>query len=352
MAAFLLLRSSAPVAMSLLGVVAGCVRAQQPGAVYPAGVTAAMHAASEGGTNWLLRHQSGDGSWRSAGVQGTYPVAMTSMAAMSLLTGGSAPTRGRHYAAVRGAVAFLKRNADANTGLIAIPAEDGHTMYAHGFATLFLASVSGMEEDAREHEALRRILRRAVSLIEAAQTPSGGWNYTPTAGFDEGSVTVTQIQALRACRMAGIQVSKKTIDQAIDYIRRCQNDDGGIRYRFGIPGESRPAISAAGVAVFYNAGVYDDRDFVDRAVRFCQQRIRVGVDDGHEYYAQHYWGQALYQRGGADWRAHFEKVGAWLLRDQKPDGSWDGDGVGPVYGTAIALTLLQLPYAYVPIYQR
>ena len=31
----------------------------------------------------------------------------------------------------------------------------------------------------------------------------------------------------------------------------------------------------------------------------------------------------------------------------------EGDGgVGAVYGTAIALTILQLPWAYVPIYQR
>ena len=44
--------------------------------------------------------------------------------------------------------------------------------------------------------------------------------------------------------------------------------------------------------------------------------------------------------------------GPWLVRTQKKDGSWDGDGVGPIYGTAIALTILQLPFALVPIYQR
>ena len=34
------------------------------------------------------------------------------------------------------------------------------------------------------------------------------------------------------------------------------------------------------------------------------------------------------------------------------DGAWEGDGVGSVYGTSIGLTILQLPYALVPIYQR
>ena len=34
------------------------------------------------------------------------------------------------------------------------------------------------------------------------------------------------------------------------------------------------------------------------------------------------------------------------------DGGWQGDQVGTTYGTAIALVVLQLPYDYVPIFQR
>jgi squalene cyclase len=45
-------------------------------------------------------------------------------------------------------------------------------------------------------------------------------------------------------------------------------------------------------------------------------------------------------------------MAAWLLKQQSKDGSWQGDGVGTVYGTGIALTILQLPYSYAPIYQR
>ena len=73
---------------------------------------------------------------------------------------------------------------------------------------------------------------------------------------------------------------------------------------------------------------------------------------GHHFYAHLYMAQALYQRGGKDWDDYYAKMSAWLLRQQKRDGAWDGDGVGTVYGTAIALTILQLPYALAPIYQR
>ena len=321
---------------------------------YPTGVSKEMHEAVQRGLDWLARNQStSDGSWRNSGGYGSYPAAMTGLTGMAFIASGSTPTRGKHYAEVRDSVDFLIKHADPSTGVISVPAEEGRGMYGHGFATLFLASVYGMEEDQKKQERLKRVLDKAVALISSAQSSAGGWIYTPDSNSDEGSVTVTQIQALRACRMAGIAVDKKTIDRAVDYIKKCQNGDGSIRYSLGSGGEGRPAITAAGVAVLYNAGMYDDQPFVDKAVQYCKKQIQVTVDNtGHHFYTHLYWSQALYQRGGADWTAYLDKKAAWLLRQQKKDGSWDGDGVGTVYGTAIALTILLLPYSYAPIYQR
>ena len=107
------------------------------------------------------------------------------------------------------------------------------------------------------------------------------------------------------------------------------------------------------MAVLYNAGVYDDQPFVDKAVQYCKKRIKTSVNNtGHHYYAQLYWSQALYQRGGKDWDDYYKSMAKWLMKQQSKDGSWQGDGVGTVYGTAIALTIFQLPYSYAPIYQR
>ena len=102
-----------------------------------------------------------------------------------------------------------------------------------------------------------------------------------------------------------------------------------------------------------NAGIYEDQPFVEKAYQYCKKSIQVSVDNtGHHYYTHLYWSQAIYQHGGKDWTDYYEKKSTWLLQQQKKDGSWEGDGVGTVYGTAIALTLLQLPYALAPIYQR
>ena len=320
---------------------------------YPPGVTAEVHAAIQSGLKWLAKNQANDGSWRNSGGYGSYPAAMTGLAGMAFIASGSTPTRGRYWREVRQSSSFLLKSANPDNGVISVPEEEGRSMYGHGFATLYLASVYGMEEGLRKRERLKRALDKAVDLIAAAQSSAGGWIYTPDSNSDEGSVTVTQIQALRACRMAGIVCDKKVVDKAVDYIKRCQNQDGSIRYSLRSGGDGRPAITAAGVAVLYNAGVYDDQPFVDKAVKYCKKQIKVSVNSsGHHYYAHLYWSQALYQRGGQDWDDYYQQVCEYLLRQQRKDGSWQGDGVGTVYGTSIALTILQLPYAYAPIYQR
>ena len=41
-----------------------------------------------------------------------------------------------------------------------------------------------------------------------------------------------------------------------------------------------------------------------------------------------------------------------LVRSQANDGSWSGGHVGPVFITAVHLTIMQLDNATLPIYQR
>jgi hypothetical protein len=43
---------------------------------------------------------------------------------------------------------------------------------------------------------------------------------------------------------------------------------------------------------------------------------------------------------------------AYLKATQQADGSWPGAYVGPIYGTATALTVLQLENNTLPIYMR
>jgi hypothetical protein len=77
---------------------------------------------------------------------------------------------------------------------------------------------------------------------------------------------------------------------------------------------------------------------------------------GHFYYTQLYLAEAMYQHGGKHWAEYYPKIRDWLLKNkvERGDGTyaWQGDSVGVVYGTSIAMTILQLPYGYFPVVQK
>jgi squalene cyclase len=340
-----------PALLLLLALVAGGARGQDTVVpAYPDGVTKETSSAIQNGLDFLAREQNKDGSWRTGGGFGQYPVVMTALAGLALVGAGSTPERGPHAKHVRRAVNFTLAQQQPN-GLFAAPSEEARSMYGHGFGMLFLSQVYGMEEDLERQRRIRVALERGIQLTARSQSNDGGWLYTPDAAGDEGSVTVTQVQALRGCRNAGILVPKETIDKAIRYIERSQMPDGGISYSVRSRG-SRPAITAAACAVLYNAGQYDS-PMAEKAFKFAWQYCKpTGSSDGHYFYTQLYMSQACWQKGDEYWRKYYPDIQRFLLRTQQGNGSWQGDSVGLVYGTSIALLILQLPFNHLPILSR
>ena len=307
------------------------------------------------GLAYLASTQSRDGAWRNANGYGSYPCAMTSLAGLALLAAGNTTVEGEYAPKVRLAVKYILSCANRN-GVISRMDEEQNCMHSHGFAMLFLAQAYGMERDESQREKIRKVLVAAVALTGQSQSRDGGWFYTPESGDDEGSVTVTQIQGLRAIRNAGIKVPKAIIERAAMYIRKSANADGGIRYKVSGGGsDSRPAITAAAVATLYNAGEYEDKVAIG-ALAYCKKMLKDSggamINTGHEYYTTLYLSQAMYLSGAENWDGYFPRVRDDLIRKQQSNGAWQGDGVGETYGTAIALLTLQLPYKYLPILQR
>jgi hypothetical protein len=253
-------------------------------------------------------------------------------------------------------------------------------MYGHGFGTLFLASAYGEEDDGDRRRKLEDILTRAVEFTGKAQTHRGGWGYvtaTDGQGFDEGSVTITQVQALRAARNAGIRVPKVIIDKAEEYLKNCTTERGGVIYSLAqgraVGGERAP-LTAAAVACMFNAGEYKN-PLCKKWLTYCKDNISLlgsaAGRRGHDEYTHYYYAQALYILGDDGYRELFpesrpEDRLSWtkyrnatydvLVKGQSADGSWSGTGnwgyIGPVYATSIYLTILQLENGTLPIYQR
>src|SRR5262249_40384205 len=93
--------------------------------------------------------------------------------------------------------------------------------------------VVGEEENVQRREKLVKILEKACKFTRDAQTNRGGWGYVSAkdgSNFDEGSVTITQVQGLRAARNAGIIVPNDAIKAAQRYRKDSTNDQGGVQY--------------------------------------------------------------------------------------------------------------------------
>jgi hypothetical protein len=227
-------------------------------------------------------------------------------------------------------------------------------MHGHGFALMFLASAYGMITKDSLRQQVGAAVRKAVALTSQGQSAQGGWTYIPGAG-DEGSVTVTQVQALRAAHNAGFLVPRAVIEEAVRYLEKCRTPEGGIQYSLLSGSGPRLPISAAAVATLYNAGQFDSNIATD-CLKYVWDQFRTHEGwekgGGHSVYSHLYAAQGFYMAGDQYWDKYFPAARDQLIAMQAPDGSWHGDGIGQVYGTSIAAIILQLPFKYMPVFQR
>ena len=312
-----------------------------------------VDAAVRQSLDYLATLQKRQGNWEAN--QGQYKVAMTALVGTAMLSEGSTTTSGRYFKEIRLAVDYVLSMSRPN-GLIGFR-EDYHYTYGHGFSMLFLSQVYGEEEDEQRREEIREVLTRAVQFCADAQTSKGGWGYVSAkegSDFDEGSTCITQVQGLRACRNAGIPVSKEIIDRAKVYIDECTDSDGGVQYSIR-GGGARPPITAAALAAMFNAGEYDT-DLTKRMREYCKRTIwpdkSIAASNGHWHYMHFYFSQVVYRTGGEEWTTYRDEINAKLLREMQTGGGWTDQQVGTAYVTALNCIMLQLDKGFLPIYQR
>jgi hypothetical protein len=353
------LGAQTPGAMAAMPVLA--VGSEQPGdtSVHSAAnnpladeLTAELDGAVSKGLAALAREQNQDGSFGDA--QFGRGVAVTALACIAFMADGNVPGRGAYGENVSRGLEYILNNC-TESGLIASDSANS-PMYGHGFATLFLGEVYGMTQgggDTAHSDRVHRALLKAVRLIESSQNEEGGWRYNPIPFEADVSVTIAQIMGLRSARNAGLEIPKATIDRAVEYVRGCQNPDGGFRYQ-SMAGPSAWPRSAAGVASLYYAGIYEDRAIERGLTYLFNQGMPGGADTQaiHYFYGQYYAVQAMFLAGGDAWARWWPAIRRELLMTQNRNGMWDDSSAGDDYGTAMALIILQMPKRYLPIFQK
>jgi len=310
-------------------------------------ITPATEQSIEQGLTWLAGRQRDDGALGGGSYRGN--VAVTALAGLAFMSGGSTPGRGPYGAEVGCCVDYILANTQ-QSGFVIAPGSPSHgPMYGHGFAAMFLAECYGMSK----RPELREKLAAAVKLIINTQNKDGGWRYQPQRHDADISVTICQVMALRAAKNAGLHVPKETIDRCIDYVKRSQNADGGFAYMIQ-GGESAFPRSAAGVVALYSAGVYEGPEIAKGLEYLDRFRPQEGVqrrETSYYYYGHYYAVQAMWHAGGKKWNLWYPAVRDEFIGRQQDDGSW----TSPIcleYATAMACIVLQMPDNCLPIFQR
>jgi squalene cyclase len=354
-------------------------RDDAPGAIV---VTPEQERAVELGLAWLADHQSADGSWvakigfklnndfrYTADDKGHLGV--TALGGMAFLAGGHLPGRGKYGKNVDLCLKFVLSCVQED-GYIAY---GGTRMYDHAFATLFLAEVYGMTN----REDVKAALQKAVDFIVKSQNAQGGWRYEPYSNESDMSIVVCQVIALRAARNIGIRVPKSTVERAARYVVDSSvlnntqaefgmsygiaNEIGTFRYQKDTHSRTSFPLTAAGVTALHGLGIYSD-DLIKKGLDYLSKNLSqfdrepspgYSVEKGHYYFWYgHYYGvQAMYTAGSPYWEPYFEELRSTLLQIQRPDGSWPNEvGPGPAFGTAVGVLILEIPYRFLPIFQR
>lgn len=301
--------------------------------------------AIDSGLDYLAGIQEEDGSF---GAGFGKNAAVVGLSGIAFLGSGSSPGRGPYGESIDRCIDFIIDNTQSSGFISIAGATSQGPMYGHGFATLFLAEAYGMSP----REDLRDKLADAVGLIVSTQNKEGGWRYQPRPVDADLSVTICQIMALRAARNAGIEVPVETVERCIDYVRQCQNPDGG----FGYMPTDRSSLfprSAAGVVALYSAGIYEGPE-ITRGIAYLKKNApndRTARRSGHYLYGQYYGAQAMWHAGSDTWSNWYTRTRDTLIASQQPGGSWF-DSVGPHYATAMACIVLQTPNDILPIFQR
>lgn len=331
--------------------------------------------------DWLVTKQAPSGEFSVDRA----PVAITSLAVLALMTGGSGIDRGPHGEAVRRGIDWLVRLAEKPRkgvvdGYLWQVGDADSRMHGHGYAMLALASgLASADGDAAKR--IRRVLALAVRCAEESQTPTGGWGYNPTPSQDhEGSVTVTIAQGLRAAHDAGVRVNSEIVSNGLRYLRQSQKPDGSFKYSIQ-QDRSTYALTAAAISSFMLLGRYATRDVdgdktrIEDGIRFLKQSVHdVLVRPEWPFYGHFYAAWAAWQYDGddpADEGASRGRIapdsrrffGPWhalvfraLLDQQRVEGSWHDESerfnFPPELPTAFAALTLAIPDESLPIFQR
>ncbi len=339
-------------------------------------------AAVRAGLAWLVAHQGPDGAWSGArfsaqcGELGSSPcsgpgssahdVGLTGLALLALLGDGHSTNTGRHMESVKRGVVWLLGEQD-HSGRIG-PDSSHAFVYDHAIATLAVCEAYFFSRT----PLLKRAAENAVGYIQRIRNPYGAWRYdAPGLGDNDTSVTGWMIFALASAKEAGLRVDSAALEGGLAWIDEVTDPASGhVGYNrrgklssrtpgnASFPAEKGEALTAVGIlSRIFLGQTPEDTPAIERGAELLRDALPAWEPDAFacDMYYWYYGTYAMYQLGGAHWKAWSRAMKPAIVATQRTDGdargSWDpvgpwGSVGGRVYSTALMTLSLEVYYRY------
>ena len=297
--------------------------------VASAGPVKGVVAARDKGLVWLTKNQAANGSWGK-----TYTVAVTSFSSLGYLAASDEPFTGDNGKALVAGLKYLmsvQKNGQ-------FPAQGHSWIHGQGFATLALSEAVGRSMFCKtkpdlDIKKMRVAVAAAVKVIAANQSSSGGWWYKPgSKSQHEGSTTVCAVQAMVSAANYGIEIDKSVLARGFEYLKKCQNSDGGFDYQLdNSPNTKSMKEGTAGDVA--TLGLMRKFDFavMMNGYKFLLKITPAAISKERFPYYGHFYGCMGMRLLGQEFKSFGDKTGGYISAAQKDVLSWQGkDGQWPI----------------------
>ena len=307
---------------------------------------------------WLARHQLADGSFGAVTSiadcgcpdpgRRDYRVAMTGLATLALLGGGSTHRDGPHARNVRAAIAWLRAEQREGGGFFDRDTpEDEREMYGNAMALLALAEAQRLSPT----PLLAVPIDRALGFFTRTQISWSGWRYGPGDAVADTSVTGWAALAIAAAGRAGF-VAEPFVRAGILAFLADVTDPATGRVGYQHRGRGSLAMTATGVAVRLALGEGRGAKDLRAARALLAANPPAWADEGPPPDLTFFYFGTLAARGmsGEQERAWNVALRAALLprqeRGGETEGSWPAPGRfdrvgGRILSTALATLCLE-----------
>ncbi len=292
---------------------------------------------------------------RSGEISDDFPVATTALAGLAFLSTGSYSDNGLYSPQILKILrSILNKSKTGFNGIPGYISDKDSKMYGHAYSLLFLTQAHGTFPRRPELVAEIQIaIRKAIAIVEKAQTSLGGWGYEPLDTTDEGTLTAGNLQALQQAHLIGFKVKTETIERAKAYLEHSTQSDGSVNYSYNTP-QSTYSLTAAKVVAMQSTGDYGTSEHTRKSLEYLK-----GIDSSadvlagfaHYYYLHFNLAQVMWALGSEAWQQYAGMYQGELIKQQFADGSWPSQ-YGNSYATASSVLILQVSQEYLPMFQR